>query len=529
MLMFSLFLVFVFTGSCLAAIDLKDISTEFKNVRILRALDLSTDIVKETVGIVAKNTGLQPLSCYYFTIPAHDRPFLSSYQAYQQQKLDESLAIEPLGLDTTEKVEAFKVLLNTPINPEENTGIAIDLAYTHWIRPLPAIIPQLAKQHVTFTAGNIYLFSPYPSDEMTTTFKFPNSNIVSYVGGEPNHVGKKSANQIVYGAFKNVHPLAFGASNFHYEYTNPIVTITELKRELQVSHWGGNLAVTEDYSLRHDGARLLGGFSRLDYQNDREVLAKTNVQEGIHYVLHRKARNIYYTDVVGNISTSRVTHDGRNTLMTAKFRFPSFGGWKVDWRIGYDVHLGYFLRYNKDKFILKFWFLENAQNMTLDKVQVKVILPEGATDVEVTPPKLFNMSAIEHIEHHTFFDSTGRPAVVLFKENVIAEHEQPVIISYKLSTFRVLQKPLVLSLSNFIFFSFTILISRMSWSIGIEVKKEEEVKNVIAQGEKSKRKEKEEISTEQAVEDVTIAEANINMSTSSKKKSSTNNRKKYKR
>lgn len=51
----------------------------------------------------------------------------------------------------------------------------------------------------------------------------------------------------------------------------------------------------------------------------------------------------------------------------------------------------------------------------------------------------------------------------------------------------------------------------MSWSIGIEEKKEEEVRKVIALREKSKRKEKEkeEMSIEQAVEDVTIAEGKV--------------------
>lgn len=158
-----------------------------------------------------------------------------------------------------------------------------------------------------------------------------------------------------------------------------MLTITELKRELQVSHWGGSLMVTEDYALRHDGARLMRGFSRIEYQYDPKILANTNVQNAMHYILHGKARNVYYTDKAGNISTSEIAQDGNHVLLTTKFRYPTFGGWKVDWRIGYDVPLKYFLRYYKNKYILKFQFLENAHDMTFDKVQVKVILPEGAT------------------------------------------------------------------------------------------------------------------------------------------------------
>lgn len=99
--MLSIFLVFVFVGGCLATIHLEHVSKEFRNVRVLRAMDLSTDIVKETLAIDVKNTGLQTMDSYYFTIPAHDRPFLSDYRAFQLQEPKEPLEIEPLGLDIT--------------------------------------------------------------------------------------------------------------------------------------------------------------------------------------------------------------------------------------------------------------------------------------------------------------------------------------------------------------------------------------------------------------------------------------------
>lgn len=85
-------------------------------------------------------------------------------------------------------------------------------------------------------------------------FSFPTTNIVTFKGGEPHHQGQQTQNSIVYGPFSDISPLSASACNFHYEYKSPIITITDLKRHVQVSHWGGKLSVEENYAIRHDGA-----------------------------------------------------------------------------------------------------------------------------------------------------------------------------------------------------------------------------------------------------------------------------------
>lgn len=39
------------------------------------------------------------------------------------------------------------------------------------LQPLPAEIPQVARQFVVYT-GNVYVYSLYPSDEMKTTVQY---------------------------------------------------------------------------------------------------------------------------------------------------------------------------------------------------------------------------------------------------------------------------------------------------------------------------------------------------------------------
>lgn len=55
----------------------------------------------------------------------------------------------------------------------------------------------------------------------------------------------------------------------HYENNSPFLTISNIVRTIEVSHWG-NIAVEETINLRHTGAVLKGPFSRYDYQRQSD-------------------------------------------------------------------------------------------------------------------------------------------------------------------------------------------------------------------------------------------------------------------
>ena len=55
----------------------------------------------------------------------------------------------------------------------------------------------------------------------------------------------------------------------HYECNFPFVVATVVERKIEISHWGGNIAVEEYVELENKGALLKGTFSRLDYSSDR--------------------------------------------------------------------------------------------------------------------------------------------------------------------------------------------------------------------------------------------------------------------
>lgn len=94
--------------------------------------------------------------------------------------------------------------------------------------------------------------------------------------------------------------------------------------------------------------------------------------------------NPYFTDDIGNVSTSRFRSNVREANLELKPRYPVFGGWKYSFRVGWDANLHQFLRKSKsgDDYVLKVPFLEGPkmnEGISYEKVELRIILPEGAT------------------------------------------------------------------------------------------------------------------------------------------------------
>jgi hypothetical protein len=78
-----------------------------------------------------------------------------------------------------------------------------------------------------------------------------------------------------------------------------------------------------------------GAFSRLDYQ--RNPQARKNGIETFTTRLPAAASDVYYRDVIGNISTSHLREEENAVLVEIQPRFPLFGGWKTHYTVGYTM------------------------------------------------------------------------------------------------------------------------------------------------------------------------------------------------
>lgn len=64
----------------------------------------------------------------------------------------------------------YKVIINEPVQPQQDVLLGLKIAYTHTIKPMPTKLPQVARQHTIF-AFNSYLLSPYQTIETKTTLQ----------------------------------------------------------------------------------------------------------------------------------------------------------------------------------------------------------------------------------------------------------------------------------------------------------------------------------------------------------------------
>lgn len=175
-----------------------------------------------------------------------------------------------------------------------------------------------------------------------------------------------------------------------------------MKREVEVSHWG-NIAIEELYELQHAGAKLKGGFSRFDYQMKRT--AQSPSFRGLTATLPGKANNIYYRDQIGNISTSDMKTDADGDLqLEIQTRFPMFGGWKTQFYLGYSIPTENALFVDSDgKYNLKFDFFTVFNDVWVEEMEIKVILPEGSTDISVNVPYEVEQSSTKRSSSRYFY------------------------------------------------------------------------------------------------------------------------------
>lgn len=121
-------------------------------------------------------------------------------------------------------------------------------------------------------------------------------------------------------------------------------------------------------------------FSRVQYQATAHLHEQTNVLKGLTFDLPALARDPYFRDEVGNVSTSHFRVEKDKAVLELTPRYPLFGGWNYTWYYGYNTDLSQYVHKAKSgKYVLNIKFVENVKDMTVDKAVVRVVLPEGAT------------------------------------------------------------------------------------------------------------------------------------------------------
>lgn len=429
---------------------------ELLNEEVKRTLDLSTHLAKVTAEVTLSCQGPSAANSFLVALEPELENRLAYLGVKGEGEEDGHLEIRESKVKG-KSVKHYLVKLPSSLSPGSKTKVTIEAVYTHVLQPYPTHITQAEKQSVIFE-GNHYFFSPYPTKTQTTRVKLASRNVESYTKlGNPT----RSEDVIEYGPFKDIEPLSQDPLKVHYENNSPFLTIASMTRLIEVSHWG-NIAVEETVDLKHTGAVLKGPFSRYDYQ--RQPDSGISSVKSFKTILPAAAQDVYYRDEIGNISTSHLLILDDSVEMEIRPRFPLFGGWKTHYILGYNLPSYEYLYNLGDQYALKMRFIDHVfDEQLVDSLTVKIILPEGAKNIQVDSP--YDIDRAQDELHYTYLDTFGRPVIVAHKNNLVEQHIQDVVVHYNFNKILMLQEPLLVVGAFYILFFTVILYVRLDFSI----------------------------------------------------------------
>ncbi|RFU31330.1 hypothetical protein B7463_g5022, partial [Scytalidium lignicola] len=423
----------------------------FKNANLVHIINLEKSYPKESINVVIENIASTPQNEYFLPFTSSQMEKIGVLEVKDRKDPNSPLfEVEPMEIDSESDIQFYRIRLPSPLAPKAQQTIGINYAFLSSLSPLPTAINQQDPQYL------IYEFSAscpsaYDTVKQKTEVKFPSTNIkehtiIAGVEGK-SEFPEKQGSKWTYGPFGEVPAGAVEPVDVRYEFTKPVIHVSKLERDIEVSHWGGNVAFEERYTLHNRAANLSKNFDRVEWARNQYFNPPTTAIKQLTFPLRVGSLTPYFTDVIGNVSTSRFRSNKREALLELRPRYPIFGGWNYPFRVGWDADTPKFLRKLKsgDGYILNVPFLEGpkqSEGVTYEDVEVRVILPEGATNVAFHTTVPITSSTIT--THKTFMDTIGRTMLVLRARNLIDDvRDRELIVTYDYPFLAGLRKPLV--------------------------------------------------------------------------------------
>lgn len=313
----------------------------------------------------------------------------------------------------------------------------------------------------------------------------PSKRALSHSGAEP--VAAEN-NKVKLGRYELIQPWASAPASIHFENAKGFKHVVRCVREITVSHWG-NIYFEETFELHNAGAKHKGAFSRLKYQYGS--LGKANSFSAVRLHLPAGAHSLYYKDLIGNISSSNVRKASNfaGLALDLEPRYPLMGGWKVDFFVGYSLPLGngVLARSSKSgKYRLSLPMSAAMEEVSIDELVVRVVLPEGAASIKAELP----FGGVEQGRDKVFsyLDTVGRPVLVLTKRGMVPEHMgAEMVVEYSFSSSALWRKGLLLVAAFATLFALLIATNRMEFTISKDARWQEAQQKEVVAGKKGGR------------------------------------------
>lgn len=432
------------------------------NSKVERTVDLTSQLARVSYLLTIENKAAAPLTAYTFVVEPSNSANVAyvGAQLYDAKKSDDddkdklSVTKQPVNA----KGAFFKIDLGTKgaIKAGATGTIEVQVVFMNSLKPYPTEIAQSERQLVLYKGSSVY-YSLYATKSQISKVNLASDKVEAFTQVKPT---SKSDQTITYGPYADVKPFEFNEISVHYENNAPFLRVKNMVRTIEVSNWG-NVAVEETIDLEHAGAKLKGSFSRYDYM--RKQGAQSSVK-AFRMLLPATARDVYYRDEIGNISTSNLKESREQVELELRPRFPLFGGWKTHYTVGYNLPTYQALYVNGNQYKLKMKFVDHVfDDQFIEHLTVKIILPEFSKDIDFVAP--FEVQRGQNERHYTYLDTVGRPVIVAHKDNLVEDHTQDFEVRYTFQKMMILQEPLLLVAAFYFLFTLVIIIVRIDFSI----------------------------------------------------------------
>lgn len=376
----------------------------FKNINLVHVINLEKSYPKESINVVIENTASSAQDEYYLPFTSRQMETIGGFEVKDRKAPESGLfEVEAAEIDPERYLflfkndfsllrlrsdtQYFRIRLPKALEPKAQQTLGISYHFLSALDPLPTAIQQKENQYLVYTFS-AFCPSAYVTLKQKTEVKFPTTNIREHTvipgsGKEPESP-QIQGSKYTYGSFGELPAGAYEPVRVRYEFTKPLIHVSRLERDVEVSHWGGNVAFEERYTMHNRAANLSEGFSRTTYAQDAYYNPQSPAIRELKFPLRVGSLTPYFTDVIGNVSTSRFRSNKREANLELKPRYPVYGGWNYPFRVGWDADLKKYLRKltTGEGYVLNVPFLEGPkqpEGVEYEHVELRVILPEGAT------------------------------------------------------------------------------------------------------------------------------------------------------
>ncbi|KAI0125670.1 Ribophorin I [Xylariales sp. AK1849] len=427
---------------------------DFQNANLVHVISLEKNFAKESINVLIENVSKEPQNEYFLPFTGEQMARVGGIEVKDRKDATVTgFAVEAVEFDPLSDIQYYRVQLPKPLEPNAQQTLGISFYYLKAFYPLPSSIEQADKQYLVYPFS-AYCQSAYPTLKQKTEVKLPSSDIPDYTkiagSGDVKEFPQKSGSKLTYGPFPEVPAGAISPVKVRFEFTKPVTHISQLERDVEVSHWGGNVAFEERYTLFNRGANLSALFNRVKWAQSQYFNPQTYALKELKFGLQPGSKDAYFTDVIGNVSTSRFRTNRREASLEIKPRYPIFGGWKYPFTIGWNADAKNFLRKKSgDNYLLKLPFLEGPnqpEGVEYEQIELRILLPEGAENVKYytsIPESSIMSSTVD--QQRTYLDTIGRTVLTIKARNLPDDfRDRDLFVSYDYSFIASLRKPFVI-------------------------------------------------------------------------------------